>query len=222
MAGRSEGVRRAANGARRNSFPPPGYDPFQPVNSKPRRTMRAFVLGAALLLVATPLAAQRGSFTSGVSLHGNLHFNRSEIHAVEDVRQPEHGYGLGLEFAGSRAAVGLYGFAQGRARAFDSQSTQVHLTLEGNYYLPLESLRLAPFAGVHTGLGTLGRDYFDDPFLPRPRDGLGDLGYQFGVRFQPFSVVGVEAQWRQHAGSIQDELAPESEHRQVIVGVVIG
>lgn len=182
--------------------------------------MRTLLVGAALLLAAAPLAAQK-SFNSGFNLHGNFHFNRSTVQNVGDVRQAEHGYGLGLEFSGRHFAGGVYGFAQGRARTFDSAQTVVHAVLEGNYYLPIESLRLAPFGGIHTGLGSFTNDYFDDPFLPRPQDGIGGIGYQFGLRFQPLPGLGVEAQWRQHAESVFDDFLPESERRQVMVGVVI-
>ncbi|HUE95524.1 MAG TPA: hypothetical protein VMN39_02645, partial [Longimicrobiaceae bacterium] len=183
--------------------------------------MRTILLTAALLLAAAPLAAQKSAFTSGIHLHGNFHFDRSTVERVGDVRQPEHGYGLGLELSGANLGVGLYGFALGRAASFQRDSTPIYAVLEGNYYLPIESLRLAPFVGVHTGLGVFTRDYFDDPFLPAPRDGLGKLGYQAGVRFQPLPLVGVQAEWRQHASSVYDGIASASERRQILVGIVL-
>ena len=180
--------------------------------------MRTLIVGVALLLAAAPVEAQK-SFNSGFNLHGNFHFNRSTVQTVGDVRQAEHGYGVGLELSGRNLAGGLYGFAVGRPRAYDTAETAVHAVLEGNYYIPIESLRLAPFAGVHTGLGSFTSGYFDDPFLPRPQDGLGDIGFQFGVRFQPLQNLGVEAQWRQHAESVF--VSAESERRQVLLGVVL-
>jgi hypothetical protein len=188
--------------------------------------MRVFAVVAMIALTATSVSAQSrggnsGSFNSGFKLEGNLHFNRSTVSAIESVQQPEHAYGLGLEFVGGQLGGGLYGYSVGRINSFNADTTKVVLVGEVNYYLPIQGLRIAPYVGVHSHLGTFDRSYFDDPFLPRPRDGLDDLGYQFGVRFKPFSFVGVDAQWRRQSESAWEDQSSFLERNQVLVGVVL-
>lgn len=186
-----------------------------------RALLLAPILVAALAALAAPAAAQHDSFNSGFKLRGDFHFDRSTVASVGDIQQPEHGYGLGLEYNGRNLGVALYGFALGRPRGFDSHETPVNVVLEGNYYVPIDGLRLAPFGGVHTGLGQFTGDYFADPHFPRIQDGLGNLGYQLGVRFQPLSQLGVEAQWRRHASSVYYDGLDRFERTQILVGVVL-
>jgi len=187
--------------------------------------MRAFIAAALILLSASAATAQgRGgssSFVGGFKLEGNLHFNRSAIDNPGDVRQDEHAYGVGIEFVRSSLGVGLYGYSIGRAGSFNADTTQVVVVAEANYYIPIPGLRVAPYAGVHTGLGTFDRSYFDDLYLPGFEDGLDELGYQVGVRFKPFPLIGVDAQWRHQSESAATAQGGFLERNQVLVGVVL-
>jgi hypothetical protein len=185
--------------------------------------MRSILLLLLLALTATAAEAQRGdgSFISGIKLKGNLHFNRTSINSVDDVFEAENAYGAGLEYVGSRFGLGLYGYTDGRTSSFDADTTTFYLVGEANYYFPIEGLRLAPYAGVHTHLGNFDRTYFDDPFLPRPQDGFDSLGYQLGVRYKPFPFIAVDAQWRRQSDSVWEAQDGFLERNQVLVGVVL-
>lgn len=87
--------------------------------------------------------------------------------------------------------------------------------------LPVEALRLAPYAGVHTALGTFTKDFFKDAYFPKPQDGLGGLGYQVGVRFKPVPLIAVDAQWRRQSGFAHENQDPTMERTQVLLGVVL-
>jgi hypothetical protein len=176
-----------------------------------------------LALPATAAEAQRdnSSFISGIKVKGNLHFNRTSIDSADDVFKAENAYGAGLEFIGSRIGIGLYGYTDGRTRSFSADTTKFYVVGEANYYFPIEDLRLAPYAGVHTHLGNFDRTYFDDPFLPRPQDGFNSLGYQIGVRYKPFPLVAVDAQWRRQSDSVWADQDGFLERNQVLVGVVL-
>lgn len=187
--------------------------------------MRALTIAALLILTATAADAQApwsgsSSFNSGVKLEGNLHFNRSTVD-VSSARQSEHAYGLGIEYVGRQLGVGLYGYSVGRVNSFDSDTTKVVLVAEANYYVPVPELRVAPYIGVHTHLGTFDRSFFKDPSFPRPKDGLDELGYQIGVRFKPFSLVGVDVQWRRQSESAWEDQSDFLERNQILVGVVL-
>ena len=187
------------------------------------------VLSILFLLELTAAAAEaqyRGggspsSFNSGVKVEGNLHFNRSSVDDISSVQQPEHDYGLGIEVVGNQVGLGLYGYSVGRVNSFNSDTKKVVMVAEANYYLPIPGIRIAPYLGVHTHLGTFDRSFFDDPFFPGPKDGLSDLGYQIGVRFKPFSLVGVDAQWRRQSESAWEDQSGFLERNQVLVGVVL-
>jgi hypothetical protein len=163
-------------------------------------------------------AKPRNSFNSGIKLRGNLHFSES---ATEARPQEEHGYGVGLEINGSHIGVALYGFTHGRTAEFDSEQSPVSVVLEANYFLPIERIRLAPYAGIHTGLGVFTKGYFDEPFLPKPRDSFRNLGYQFGVRLKPIPVIGLDAQWRRSSVSVAEGQHELLKRNQFMVGITL-
>jgi hypothetical protein len=158
------------------------------------------------------------SFNSGIKLRGNLHFNES---AMEVRAQEEHGYGAGLEIIGNHIGVALYGFTHGKTAEFDSEQSPVNVVLEANYFLPIERIRLAPYAGIHTGLGAFTKDYFDEPFFPKPRDNFKKLGYQVGVRLKPIPVIGLDAQWRRSSLSVAEGQHELLERNQFMVGITL-
>lgn len=189
--------------------------------------MRSVVILSVLLgLSAAPVAAQYNgtgeeptySFNSGIKLRGNLHINQS---ASEDRPQEENGYGAGLEIIGNHIGVALYGFTHGKTAEFDSEESPVSVVLEANYFLPIERIRLAPYAGIHTGLGVFTKEYFDEPFFPRPQDSFKNLGYQVGVRFKPIPVIGLDVQWRRSSLSVAEGQHESLERNQFMVGITL-
>jgi hypothetical protein len=189
--------------------------------------MRSFLLLALLAVSTSPAHAQYhrapdpGSFNSGIKLRGNLHFTQTRADVATEMPRGENAYGAGLEIIGRRLGMGVYGFAPGRTEGFEAERTAVHVALEANYFHPMERIRLAPYVGVHSGLGSFTRDYFADPHFPRPRDGRRDLGYQAGIRFKPIPLIGLDAQWRRQSRSITVEMGEMLERDQFMVGVVL-
>ncbi len=185
--------------------------------------MRKIALSLALLaLSAVAAPAQDASFNSGIKLRGNFHFNRSAVNS-EDPRVPEaeNGYGAGLEIIGRHLGVALYGFTVGNAREFDADATPVMVVAELNYFWPIQSIRLAPYAGIHTGLGVFTKDYFNEPFVPKPQDGISGLGYQIGLRFKPIPVIGLDAQWRRMSVSAFEAHGEMLERNQILIGLTL-
>ncbi len=177
-----------------------------------------------LALAVTPLAAeaQRGepsSFVSGFKLRGNVHYNRTAIDNTD--LEARAAYGLGVEFVGRQLGVGLYGYSDGSSPAEHTDTTTVFVVAEANFYLAREDSRIAPYIGVHTHLGNFDRSWFDDPSVPKPQDGFDSLGYQIGVRYQPFPIVALDAQWRRQSQSVWDHQNGFLDRNQFLVGVVL-
>lgn len=196
-----------------------------------RRTLLAmaalFALGTPPLTAqeitapATDPARRPASFNSGIKLRFDFHLNRSEVNDVTDAPDDENGYGAGLEINGRHLGIGLYGYAGGQAQEFDSENTPVIIVAEANYFYPIQRLWLAPFVGVHTALGRFTKDYFDDPYFPKPQDSFNDLGYQIGLRFKPIPVLGLDAQWRRVSGYARDNQDAGLSRTQVLLGVTL-
>jgi hypothetical protein len=180
---------------------------------------------ALLTLSALPAAAQQSaggySFNSGLKLRGNFHFNQSRAEGVSEVPRGENGYGVGLEIIGKNIGIGLYGFAEGKTDSFDVEQTVVHAAVEANYFLPIRRIRLAPYVGVHTGLGSFDKEFFESPTAPRVQDGFKALGYQAGFRFKPIPVIGLDAQWRRQSKSIAEAQGNALERDQILVGITL-
>jgi hypothetical protein len=183
--------------------------------------MRSVVFSMMFVLVPATAFAQANSFNSGIKLRGAFHVNRSDVDTKSpDFKQPEAGYGVGFEFTGNRFGLGMYGYTPGRTDEFESATTQATVVLEANSYFPVERIRLAPYVGAHTGLGVFTKDFFSDPFFPKPLDGLKHLGYQVGVRFKPIPLIGLDVQYRRQSQSAAD-LTPDLERGQVLVGFTL-
>lgn len=192
--------------------------------------MKRSILVLALLTAAAQVAApapsahaQSGpfSFNSGIKIRGDFHVNRSSVKNSEELPEQEIGYGLGLELNGNKLGLGLYGYTAGQAQSFDSETTPVIVVAEANYFLPVEALRIAPYAGVHTALGEFTKDYLKAPHLPKPQDGLREIGYQVGLRFRPLPLVGLDVQWRKQSRFAQDNQDASLEATQVLVGFTV-
>lgn len=178
---------------------------------------RAGMLAALALavLAAVPADAQ-------LKLRGNYVYNRASVDAQSArLNQPKQGYGAGLDvILPGGLGIGLSGYTSGRASGFESATSQVVVLGEANYFLRLP-LRITPYAGIHSSLGAFTGEYFKDPHLPGFEDDLGGLGYQAGVRFQPFGPLGLDVQWRRlsaHAASVQH---PSFQREQILLGLTL-
>lgn len=179
-----------------------------------QRTLRLLLLSATFLgAAAAPAAAQ-----SGFALKGHYIYNRSLVDAGQRLPAAT-GLGLGAEVVlpfGLGLGAGAY--TAGRASELDDATTVVGL-VEANYFFRLP-LALSPYVGVHAGLGSYSRgdNVLDETRL---RDNRRQLGYQFGLRFQPVSVLGFDAQYRrvsEWANSAQDT---RFERGQVLLGITL-
>lgn len=181
-----------------------------------KRALHRLLLGGALLgAFAAPAAAQ-----SGFALKGHYVYNRSAVEAGQRLPAAD-GYGLGAEFVlPFGLGVGVTGYTSGSVSEFSDDSNVVGLA-EANYFLKLPLLPVAPYVGVHAGLGTYTREDVGFADRPRLRDTHTHVGYQFGVRFQLISVIGLDAQYRRvsdWAAGVQDV---RFERGQVLLGVTL-
>jgi len=189
--------------------------------------VRIAAIGICLvLLLPVRLDAQRGFgetydwFAGRLKIKGFHIFDRSTFD-VEDggIANPKTGFGLALEYVMMNGiGLAVTGYTAGRVSEFDSNSATVIVLAEANYFLRMRPLRLAPYFGVHTGLGTYRKG---DSSFPRLNDNLGELGYQAGVRFQPWIYFGLDAQVRWMSDSAYHDQGPAFERTQVLLGITI-
>lgn len=181
------------------------------------RAIRFGVIAAGLLLAAVPAAAQ-----SGFALKGGLVFNSSSVDSdVQDVELADAaGFHLGAEVVLPLGiGLGVSGYTAGSPDDFDIGSGSLVLLGEANYFLNLPMIPVTPYAGVHTGLGTL--DLGDEEGFERPEVDFGDLGWQVGVRFAPLPFLGLDAQYRRVSGRLQGEQDRGFDTNQVLLGVTL-
>ena len=153
--------------------------------------MRRSILSGLLAAVLAALAAGPAGAQSGFALKGGLVFNSSTV--------DDQGTGLRLSDAAGwnlgaevvlpvGLGVGITGYSAGSPDDFDTRHGSFVVLGEANYFLRLGFIPLTPYGGVHVGLGSYALDERDD--WHRPEVDFGDVGYQFGVRFQPRSIEG--------------------------------
>lgn len=180
----------------------------------------------ALFVYPLPLHAQRGFdeeldwFAGRLKIKGHHIFDRSAF-AVEDgsIQEPKSGFGVGLEYVLQNGwGFGIAGYTAGRVSEFDSESALIVLIAEANYFLRMRALRLAPYVGVHTGLGTYRKGASDFPSL---HDNIAELGYQVGLRFQPWVYLGFDAQLRWMSDAAYRDQTAAFERTQVLLGITI-
>jgi hypothetical protein len=173
------------------------------------------VSGILLGALAAPAAAQ-----SGFALKGHYIYNRSVVEAGQRLPAAD-GFGLGAEFVlPFGLGVGVTGYTSGSVSEFSDASNVVGLA-EANYFLKLPLLPIAPYVGVHAGLGTYTREDLVFSDRPRLRDTHTHIGYQFGVRFQPIRVIGFDAQYRRVSDWAAGEQDVRFERGQVLLGVTL-
>ncbi|HEX6940456.1 MAG TPA: hypothetical protein VF158_13660 [Longimicrobiales bacterium] len=180
----------------------------------------------ALFLTPLPLQAQRGFdeeydwFAGRLKIKGHHIFDKSTFGIEKgSFEAPKSGFGVGLEYVLENGwGFGLTGYTSGRVSDFDSENALVVILAEANYFLRIPALRLAPYLGVHTGLGTYRKGASDFPAL---RDNITELGYQVGVRFQPWIYLGFDAQVRWMSDAAARDQGDAFERTQVLLGITI-
>lgn len=183
-----------------------------------KRVSQWMLLGGALLFAsAAPAAAQ-----SGFALKGGLVFNEgtvNEARADEQIPQ-SNGFHVGLEYVLPLGiGVGVSGYTVGAPEDFDTGEGALNFLAEANYFFKLPILPIAPYAGVHVGLGTYSLGEVADG--PEPEVDFGDLGYQVGVRIQPTRLIGIDAQYRRVSGSLAENQEASFESDQFVVGITL-
>lgn len=178
---------------------------------------------AGALLLVFFLAVPSSLFAQqGPALKLGALFNQTR---VEDERQDLRpsdatGWSVGAEYVLPLGlGVGLSAFTAGSPDEFSLAEGSLVVLGEANYFIRLPLLPLSPYAGFHVGLGTYALEDVEN--RPRSEVDFGDLGYQLGVRFQPTSLLGLDAQYRRVSGHVAHEQGVELESGQWILGVTL-
>jgi opacity protein-like surface antigen len=175
--------------------------------------------GGMIAASAAPAAAQQG-----FALKGHYILNSSTASDARQDRQipTADGLGLGAELVlPFGLGVGVSGFTAGGAGDLGIETTELTVLGEANYFLRLPLLPVAPYAGVHAGLGVLNRDNVSDPKFQIGDRTRSQLGYQLGVRFQPTRMLGIDAQWRRMSTSAAEGQDGSLERNQVLLGITL-
>lgn len=183
------------------------------------RATRMLGLSAALLAaMAAPAAAQ-----SGFALKGGLVFNSSDVE--DDGSNLElsdaAGFHIGAEYVlPMGVGLGISGYTAGAPGDFDTSEGSFVVLADANYFFALPILPISPYAGVHVGLGTLDMGDLEGA-QRRPEVDFDDLGFQLGVRFQPTSMFGVDAQYRRVSGRLEGEQDTGFDTNQFLIGITV-
>lgn len=182
-------------------------------------THRSRPVGLAVLLLG--LAAAPAAAQDGFALKGSYIYNRA---AVEEARElpAVAGFSVGAEYVLPLGlGLGVAAYTGGRLSEFDRDATTATALAEANYFLRLPLLPVAPYAGVHAGLGTYTRQDLNDPEAPRIRDDVRQYGYQLGVRVQLTRMLGLDAQYRRVSTSLQEEQDRRFSRDQLWLGLTL-
>ena len=184
--------------------------------------MRHSIL-AGLLAMGTLIAGvSRAEAQDGIALKGGAVLNRNTVDREgRDLRLSDvTGWALGAEVVLPLGiGVGISGYTSGSPDDFDVSRGSLVMLGEANYFLKLPFLPVAPYAGAHVGLGTYTLDDVENGV--RPQVDFGDLGYQFGVRFQATPLLGLDAQVRRVSGSIAGQQDARFDSNQVLFSVTL-
>ncbi|MBV9772977.1 MAG: outer membrane beta-barrel protein [Gemmatimonadetes bacterium] len=184
-----------------------------------RSLIRSLFVAALLLGVATSARAQ-----GGFALKGHYIFNSSSINDRKTDTIPDaNGFSIGAEMVLPMGiGVGVSGYTSTGKTDNDAAETKAFTVLgEANYFLKLPLLPVAPYAGVHAGLGRYTKDDLRDPQRPSIKDSRTQLGYQLGVRVQLSSLLGLDAQYRRVSTSAAESQEGSLERNQYLVGVTL-
>jgi opacity protein-like surface antigen len=181
---------------------------------------------ALLALAAFCLAAAHGRQAhaqSGFALKGHFIVNATSAQEAEEARQipTADGFDLGAEYIlPFGVGLGVSGYtASEKDSGVDTREFTV--LAEANYFLRLPLLPLAPYAGIHAGLGQFSRDDVSDPALEIQDNSRSQIGYQIGIRFQPTPSLGIDGQWRHMSTSAASGQSGRFERNQVLLGVAL-
>lgn len=172
---------------------------------------------AALGTITAPAAAQ-----SGFALKGGLVFNSSSVEGDRSDLQMSDaaGFHLGAEYVAGSIGLGVSGYTSGAPGNFDSSNGSLLFLGELNYFVNIPLLPITPYGGAHVGLGSYDLSDFEEG-TARPEVDFGDRGWQLGVRFQPISVIGIDAQYRRVSGSLRGAQDTSFETSQFLIGVTL-
>lgn len=190
----------------------------------PRAIMNKHLVhtAAALIGLLAPLAAAQPALAQqGFALKGAAVFNQSQAATGSAEQLPDvSGFSVGAEMVlPLGVGVGVTGYTAGGVRDFDLGTGSLVVLGEANYFLRLPMLPVAPYAGVHVGLGRYRLDDVRD--APRPDVDFGDLGYQLGVRLQATRLLGIDAQYRRVSGSLRGMQDSRFETDQLLIGATL-
>ncbi|MBA4157676.1 MAG: outer membrane beta-barrel protein [Gemmatimonadetes bacterium] len=182
--------------------------------------LRSLLLGAAFVgVVAAPAAAQ-----SGFALKGSYIYNHATVEDARETREvpAASGFGMGAEFVLPMGfGLGVSGYTGGTLSEFDRDASRFTVLAEANYFLRLPLLPLAPYAGVHAGLGRYSGADVENPSVDVRDDNLRQLGYQLGLRFQLTSLLGLDVQYRRVSTSLQADQDIDFSRDQVLLGITL-
>jgi len=183
---------------------------------------------ALLALAAFCLAAAHGrqaQAQSGFALKGHFIVNASSAQEAETARQipTADGFDVGAEYIlPFGVGIGVSGYTASEKDDTFGDTREFTVLAEANYFLRLPLIPLAPYAGVHAGLGQFSRDDVSNPggleFQDKSRS---QIGYQIGVRFQPTATIGIDGQWRHMSTSAASGQSGRFERNQVLLGVTL-
>lgn len=179
---------------------------------------RSFVIMAALVMAVA--GAGTADAQSGFALKGSLLFNSSDVEGTETDYEDSAGFNLGAEYVLPLGiGVGISGYTAGAPEDFSFSEGSLIMLGEANYFFNLPLLPISPYVGAHVGLGTL--ELGDLENTARPEADFGDLGFQIGVRFQPISLLGIDAQYRRVSGSLAEIQDSDFESNQFLLGITL-
>ncbi len=182
---------------------------------------------ALLALAAFCLAAAHGrqaQAQSGFALKGHFIVNASSAEDAQENREipTADGFDLGAEYIlPFGLGLGVSGYTASEDDSDFGDTREFTVLAEANYFLRLPLLPLAPYAGIHAGLGQLSRDNVSDPDLEIRDKSRSQIGYQIGIRFQPSPLIGIDGQWRHMSTSTASGQSGRFERNQVLLGVAL-
>jgi opacity protein-like surface antigen len=182
---------------------------------------------ALLALAAFCLAAAHGrqaQAQSGFALKGHFIVNASSAEDAQENREipTADGFDVGAEYIlPFGVGLGVSGYTASEKDSDFGDTREFTVLAEANYFLRLPLLPLAPYAGIHAGLGQLSRDNVSDPDLEIQDKSRSQIGYQIGIRFQPTATIGIDGQWRHMSTSAASGQSGRFERNQVLLGVAL-
>lgn len=172
------------------------------------------VLVVGLILCAQPAAAQQG-----FALKGHYLYN-SSARIVGDSLPEANGLSVGAEVVFPLGiGIGVSGYAAGGwDDVFDGPGSSLIGLAEANYFLRLPLLPVAPYVGVHAGLGRSRERGVNGTLRDTDRN---QLGVQVGLRIQPVRMFGLDAQFRRVSNSAAEGQSGSLTRDQILVGITL-